>query len=534
MKKIIFIWILTISIFLVLTPIISSNICKDDNIDLLSERNEGKALLGQIFLELDKNLYQSDPIINNYGQDMTLMSSKSGWPQIFDNGPEDLSSSVVVDSDGNIIVTGYSADIENEEINFLTIKYDDDGNEIWNISYDSGINDYGWDLAVDSQDNVIVFGINYSSTEDIMNNDNIIVKYSKDGIKQWNRTFPGKDDNYPGGIAVDSKDNIIITGGSGNLDALAFSCWILKIDRDGNKIWNITYLGEMFSMGADVVVNTNDEIFVGGMYASFFGQGYCIIKYTSTGAKIWTGRYGGNAQPYGMAIDSNENLILTGQTYSEDTNSSSWYTMKSDRDGNLLWTREYDSLNNERGADVTVDSNGNIITVGLFVTELNDVYHCTVIYDENGEETCIKKPGIQGGLEGVVIDNNGKIVVTGTTGSSYNWNFYTDYYLDITPPSVEQDKPKLGYMYLFDKEMIPLFEKTIILGKITVNVAADDPSDIKKVEFYLDKELKDTTDEYPFKWTWNELSFGKHTIETMTYDFNGNIKRNEVIVWKFL
>ena len=60
------------------------------------------------------------------------------WPQIFDGGPEESASKMTIDSKDNIIVTGYSYNTTTDRLNILTIKYDKDGNEIWNVCYDSG------------------------------------------------------------------------------------------------------------------------------------------------------------------------------------------------------------------------------------------------------------------------------------------------------------------------------------------------------------------------------------------------------------
>lgn len=62
------------------------------------------------------------------------------------------------------------------------------------------------------------------------------------------------------------------------------------------------------------------------------------------------------------------------------------------------------------------------------------------------------------------------------------------------------------------------------------------PKVASKVEFYIDEELKaiddDTTDN-TYVWTWDEFSFGVHTLTVKAYDNNGNSDTDEVKVWKF-
>ena len=248
---------------------------------------------------------------------------RSGWPQIFDKGIEDSANAITIDTQGNIVVTGYTGYfIENstDVMDFLTLKYDNEGNELWNVTYDSGSYDFAWDIITDSQDNIIIYGFNYTSREDIQdfNLTYRIVKYNKDGIELWNITYNPGIDNFPGGIDVDSNDCILFNGGTGDLDALDFHCWTMKTDSDGLELWNKTFKEDIISIGSDVAVDSNDNVLVGGMVASFMGQGYAIIRYDGFGNKLSVHRYNRATQPNAIAVDSSDNIVLTGQSYSSD------------------------------------------------------------------------------------------------------------------------------------------------------------------------------------------------------------------------
>jgi len=466
-------------------------------------------------------------------------SRNSGWPQIYDNGPEDSPCGVAIDSQGNIIVSGYTyyfKDKTTEKIDFLTIKYDSEGNELWNVTYDSGTFDMAWDITVDSSDNIIVYGFNATSIEDIQNFSLYLrmVKYNKDGVEQWNVSFKNEIDNYPGGMTVNSKNDIITTGGHGDIDDLDFHCWTIKLNSEGEELWNKTYTEDIISFGTDVTVDVNDTILVGGLTASYVAQGYCIIEYDDNGNQIGVHRYRKGNQPNAIALDSNDNIILTGLGYSSSTNTSTWLTIKCDRQGNLLWTQEYDGIYGDGAEDLAVDSNDNIITVGLscFSGEYN-YEHCIIIYDKNGNEICMKRPDVPGIIYGVVIDRNNRIVITGAAAQGNNWDYYTDIYVDVTPPSVQLIRPEEKYFYLFNFKILKLPKNTIIIGKIKMLIEAENPSDVLKVEFYIDKKLRETVYEQPYQFLWKDKLLGKHNIKIMAYDALGCIKKYEFVVRKF-
>ncbi len=82
-------------------------------------------------------------------------------------------------------------------------------------------------------------------------------------------------------------------------------------------------------------------------------------------------------------------------------------------------------------------------------------------------------------------------------------------------PVVKIKEPENGFLYINDRPIMPTnFKKALIIGKITVNVSA---SNISRVEFYVDNELKYVASEPPYKWLWNEFAFGNHEIKVVGY-----------------
>ena len=74
------------------------------------------------------------------------------------------------------------------------------------------------------------------------------------------------------------------------------------------------------------------------------------------------------------------------------------------------------------------------------------------------------------------------------------------------------------FIYLKNQKILPFF-KTIIVGPLSIRIADES---IKKAEFYIDGELKETLDKPPFYWQWSEQAFMKHTVETKIFDQGGN------------
>jgi hypothetical protein len=134
------------------------------------------------------------------------------------------------------------------------LKYDQDGNLLWQKSWGGNDYDIFTDILLIEDDGFAVAGYSYSTDiEGITNNGNsdvIIVKYDKDGNLLWQKNWGGNSENDFNKIFL-TEDGGFITVGSigfggdiegisieGNRDGL-----IVKYDKDGNALWYINWGG---------------------------------------------------------------------------------------------------------------------------------------------------------------------------------------------------------------------------------------------------------------------------------------------------
>jgi hypothetical protein len=142
---------------------------------------------------------------------------------------------MAIDRQGNPVLTFSQGQ------GFKTTKLDgSDGLVYWEKSYErldrSWFIDRPRAILVDSHDNVVVAGTsNNGANEDAATSDYHTIKYSGlNGSILWEMSFDTGGEDYLRGLAIDSEDNVIVTGGS-TLDLNLYTFKYLA--ADGTILW---------------------------------------------------------------------------------------------------------------------------------------------------------------------------------------------------------------------------------------------------------------------------------------------------------
>lgn len=365
------------------------------------------------------------------------------WTQRY-NGPANgfgQAQAIVVDGNGDVMVTGSSKNgAPAFDDDYFTAKYSGlNGELIWKQRYNGLGNDedQAQAVAVDHVGNVVVTGFSVGKVGKF---DFYTAKYAAaDGVLLWERRYngPTNDNDYATGIAVDSHDNVIVTGyslngmsltGSGrNVDFYTAKC----ADADGTTLWERRYnIGASDDNRANALaVDGNDNVAVTGI--SFVGHEYGgqTVKYSATnGLEIWQARYNGaiyDARANAVAVDSSGNVVVAG--YSASRNGEhDFYTIKyQTTDGAMLWSQRH-NIGEARAVDV--DASGNVVVTG----NSNGDYYTAKYAATDG--TLLWEKRYDGSAHGndaaqsVKVDKNGNVVVTGISYNGTNTDSYTAKY----------------------------------------------------------------------------------------------------------
>ena len=355
------------------------------------------------------------------------------WHRTYDSGRDDVGMGVAVDSHNNIIVTGYVMNVHGNN-DFYTIKYDSTGSKIWDVTYDSGRDDRAMDVAVDSLDNIIVTGWSYNT---IGNYDYYTIKYDSTGSKIWDATYDSGITDQVFGIAVDSLDNVIITGH--RRDGIGSAYNTVKYDKNGNFLWNKIYNPFGTCEAFDVAVDSQNNVIVTGQCGYPTGK-YYTLWYDRDGNLIRAAIFGipgySDNEGKGIAVDSGDNVIVSGMSGVMVNREYQFIyrTVKYTKYGEEVWESDYGQPTSFPWR-VAVDSHDNCVVTGSLNVAGNANYG-TIKYDKYGNRIWVlsHNGGHADAAWSVAVDHGDNVIVTGgSKNASGNFDYYTIKYVAATP-----------------------------------------------------------------------------------------------------
>jgi len=299
--------------------------------------------------------------------------------------------------------------------------------QVWAKNYNVVEDDWGEDVAVDASGNVYVTGnVVYSVYHDWLT-----IKYDADGNLAWTAAFDSGNDTTDAvdtvcGLDVDDQGNVYVAGYSPGMFHVEWR--LIKYDTNGNEIWNAVYTPPSGSTdaGAHSIDVSGDRIYVtGDVLGTSFD--FLTIAYSLDGAIIWqkthdTGNANENA--WAATADPNGGVYVSGNVWQATTD---WQTIRYDADGNEVWVATFDSGTNDFQASdaIAVDAEDNVYVGGWTENATTDWQ--IVKYDSNGAEVWVRTTdeGLNEGVWGLAVDQQNNLYVHGDVDTGSGWDYRT-------------------------------------------------------------------------------------------------------------
>lgn len=202
------------------------------------------------------------------------------WRQFFGGTGNDRAYGVAQANDGGFVITGSSEssdfDISNSSgsYDFWAIKITAQGDLVWENSFGGTGIDKAWDISNTNDNAYVITGSTFSADIDISKNngesDVWLVKIDDNGELLWEKTYGGSGFDSARGVNLSTDGGFIINGNSKSIDADLSNnagendIWVIKTDNNGNMVWQKTFGGSGLDFGFDIIETVDNAILLVG------------------------------------------------------------------------------------------------------------------------------------------------------------------------------------------------------------------------------------------------------------------------------
>ncbi len=264
-----------------------------------------------------------------------------------------------------------------------------------------------------------------------------VIRTDKYGKVLWTNTYGGNYDDGASDVVQAPDGNFVVVGTSSSFGAGQAQVYILKIDQQGNKIWEKT-IGENKDVAASNIRNTTDGNFIitgNTKDTPDNSRDALLLKVDKDGNLLWKKHYGtaNGESAGGITLTPEGGYIFTGTDANSTTNDFNIYCVKTDADGNAIWTKDFGGSSQEGGSTIIRTEDGGYMISGYTVSYgagAEDGF--LVKINADGSEQWHKAFGYEHNdrFASVVQMPDGGYMAAGSTVNFFNVNYtYTDAYL---------------------------------------------------------------------------------------------------------
>ena len=203
---------------------------------------------------------------------------------------------------------------------------------------------------------------------------------------EWEKKFGGGNSDEASAVRQTSDGGYILAGKCGGYfssgDRIAhivgYDLYLIKTDPDGNKLWEKKFGSSEASDQAYSVQQTSDGGYIlAGYTETMMGKrdGY-LIKTNKDGNKLWERTFGGRRDEifYSVQQIRDGGYIMAGRTESRGAGRNDAYLIKTDSNGNMIWEKTFGGGDDDGAYSVQQTRDGGYILAGYTYSKKTDSY----------------------------------------------------------------------------------------------------------------------------------------------------------------
>jgi len=291
----------------------------------------------------------------------TLAGAGSQWARTIGGTGVDTFTSTLRTGDGGYLFGGHTTSFGAGGRDAWLVKTDASGDIVWQRTYGGAGNDTLADMDVTEGEGIVFVG----STESFGAGglDVWCVRLDADGNLVWQNTYGSKNEEWA--LCVErAPDGGFIVGGVLR-DPSQRNAWCLKLDALGIVVWQKAFLASTLDGVRDMRATADGGVILVGNTDDALCDVWCI-RLDSIGNVAWQQAYTGSGSDVVDAVDATDDggYVFAGYTDSFGSGSVDAWLVRLDALGNVLWQRTYEGGNDDAFMAVRTTADGGSIVEG--------------------------------------------------------------------------------------------------------------------------------------------------------------------------
>jgi hypothetical protein len=290
------------------------------------------------------------------------------WSRSFGGNLTDMCISVIATNDNGYLMCGESKTPGTGIYSAYLIKTDSSGIMQWQKKYYGDYEANGRGVVQIDDSGYIFCGSTWAEPNG--QSDVYLVKINLEGDTIWTKKFGGPEDDWPQTMVSTNDGGLAICGSTRNTQNGVENIYVIKTDAQGNLLWENNYGSPTYDLGKKIIETSDGGLVVCGQSTNS-NAGYLdfiVLRINNDGDEIWQKYFGSDDAAWGMSIaeTSDAGFVACGAIRKSGSENISVWLVKVDENGIEEWNKQIGIVENQKnfGMDIINTNAGGLAICG--------------------------------------------------------------------------------------------------------------------------------------------------------------------------
>jgi len=288
------------------------------------------------------------------------------WHKTFGGSKDDVAKAIIATEDAGAIMISTTRSKGAGKTDISAIKLDANGEKLWEKTYGGDRKEEAYAITKLQDGNFIIVGSTKSYGKG--GYDYFIIKIDKEGNKLWEKTAGGIAKDEATAVTATNDGGMLVVGSSKSSGKGSYNYYAIKLDSNGKLLWEQTAGGKDWDLATGVAEMDDGSFLLVGKSESFGDNGYdgYVVKLSQKGKFLWEKTFGGKKEDsiYAIAKGIDGSFLLVGKTKSYKDKKGDSFIIKLDKEGKKQRIKTYGNLGKDKATAVTALKDGGYAIAG--------------------------------------------------------------------------------------------------------------------------------------------------------------------------